>query len=388
MIAYNKEWLDNSESVDELENAYFKNLISKEEKEAAKKIFPVGFYSPNIFIRIGLFLLTVVIVGFSIGLVSLLFLFGSNDDTIFATLLIFFGLLTYGLLELMVQQKQHYKSGVDDALLWLSGSCIVGGLNLVTTISTTTNAIVIFIISLYFLLRFANALMGLLVALSLFSIVFLTYSEWGNFAKATTPFLLLLLASGIYFFTKKLSAQIGYRHHKNALMLMQVTALIAAYFSVNYFVVREASISLFYLDLKDGEGIAFGWLFWFFTFFIPVAYIFRGVQKKDVVLLRVGLLLLAAIVFTIRFYHSILPAEVVMTVGGLLLTGIACGLIQYLKEPKYGFTYLAGSDKYLLDKMNIEALVIAETFTATAPAENTTGFGGGSFGGGGASGDF
>ena len=77
-----------------------------------------------------------------------------------------------------------------------------------------------------------------------------------------------------------------------------------------------------------------------------------------------------------------------MTVGGLLLTAIAYGLIQYLREPKNGFTYQLGFDKHLLDKMNIEALIIAETFTTTVPAENNTGFGGGSFGGGGASGDF
>jgi hypothetical protein len=106
------------------------------------------------------------------------------------------------------------------------------------------------------------------------------------------------------------------------------------------------------------------------------------------VLLRVGVILLAAIVFTVPYYHAVLPLEIAMTVGGLILMGIAYALIQYLQQPKNGFTYEAIADKHLLDKMNIEAIVIAETFTAVQPADNHTGFGGGSFGGGGSSGYF
>jgi len=129
-------------------------------------------------------------------------------------------------------------------------------------------------------------------------------------------------------------------------------------------------------------------LFWFLTFIIPCFYVLWGLQKKDVLLLRVGLLLVAAIVFTIRFYYTVLPIEVVMTLIGLILIGIAYAVTQYLKEPKYGFTFAASTDKYLFDKINVEAIVIAETFTAVQPIDNNTSFGGGSFGGGGASGDF
>lgn len=77
-----------------------------------------------------------------------------------------------------------------------------------------------------------------------------------------------------------------------------------------------------------------------------------------------------------------------MTVGGLLLTALAYALIKYLQQPKYGFTYQTIYDKHLPDKINIEALVIAEIFSAVQPADASAGFGGGSFGGGGASGDY
>ncbi len=388
MIAYNNQWLDNVVIQEELLDACNKNFISKEEKETTEKLYADGFYTPNIFIRIGLFILTVVIVSFSMGLVSLVLLSSAKNDTIFASLLILFGSIAYGVLELMVQHKHHYKSGVDDALLWMSGICIVSGLNVVATISITANSIIIFVIVLYFLLRFANALMGVLVTLSLLAIAFLSYSKCGDIAKATTPFLLMLLAAGIYFFANNLSRKISLRHYKNGLILIQIVSLIAVYTVVNYFVVREASIAMFNLDLKEGEGIPLGGLFWFFTFFIPVVYIARGIQKKEVVLLRVGLLLVAAIVFTVRYYHTMLPLEIAMTAGGLILTAVAYALIQFLKQPQYGFTYEALADKHLSDKINIEALVIAETFAASQPGDNSNGFGGGSFGGGGASSDF
>lgn len=380
MIAYNTKWLDNVVIQQELENACGANLISKEEKETAGDMYPAGFYTPHIFIRIGLFLLTIVIVSFSMGLFFLLFL---N-----AGLLIFFGMITYGILEVMVRYKHHYESGADDALLWISGACIVGGLNIVNNISATGNAVIIFIITFYFLLRFAKAFVGVLAVLSLLTVVLLTCIELGTAAKAIAPFLLMLLALGIYFFSSKLLLQTVARHYKRALIFIQVVSLVAVYTAVNYFVVREASVALFKLDLKEGEGISFGWLFWFFTFFITCIYIFKGVQKKDVVLLRVGLFLVAAIVFTVRYYHSILPAEIAMIVGGLLLTGIAYTLVKYFKQPKYGFTYQAIYAGNLVYKINIEALVIAETFSAAQPADNSTNLGGGSFGGAGASGDF
>ena len=61
-------------------------------------------------------------------------------------------------------------------------------------------------------------------------------------------------------------------------------------------------------------------------------------RKKDVVLIRVGLLLIAAIIFTIKYYYHIAPIEVTMATAGLLLTGVAYALSVYLKEPKYGFS--------------------------------------------------
>ncbi|MCY7293632.1 MAG: hypothetical protein LH615_15750, partial [Ferruginibacter sp.] len=62
MIAYYKIWLDNLAAREEVEDAFYVNVISKEEKQQAESIFIDGFYSHNYFIRAGLFILTIIIV--------------------------------------------------------------------------------------------------------------------------------------------------------------------------------------------------------------------------------------------------------------------------------------------------------------------------------------
>jgi uncharacterized membrane protein YgcG len=76
-----------------------------------------------------------------------------------------------------------------------------------------------------------------------------------------------------------------------------------------------------------------------------------------------------------------------MLLGGIILIAVSYALTKLLAQHKKGFTSAELSRRYLMDKMNIEALVIGETFGSTVPA-NDTKFDGGSFGGGGASGEY
>lgn len=124
MIAYNTNWLDNLQVQQQLEEAAAVNCITKEEKEVASAKYSVGFYTPNIFIRIGLFILTVVIASFSLGLLSLTLLSGGGEKS-FAVVLFVLALAAYFALEVMVERKNHFQSGTDDALIWITGACII-----------------------------------------------------------------------------------------------------------------------------------------------------------------------------------------------------------------------------------------------------------------------
>jgi uncharacterized membrane protein YgcG len=389
MIAYNKNWLDNLNNKEEIESAYFSTSISADEKEKLNSLYPVGFYSPNLFVRIGLFILTAIIAIFTMGIFALISLDGL--DRHYYWLVIFTGLLAYAVLEYFVKEKKQYRSGVDDALMWISALCIFFGINgaFEFNLPHVQNAILFFVLAAYFFLRFADTLMACVVVLAFFVSVFLFYFPLNNFTQSSIPFVLMLLAGLIYFFANKLSFNNNFRHYKHGLKIMEIVSLICLYAASNYFVVQQLSNIFLQSFAETNTSVSYGWLFWFFTVTIPLYYIFRGIQKKDVIFLRVGLILIAAIVFTVRFYYSVMPMEVAMLIGGIIFIAISYALTKYLSQPKYGFTAAEIKSNNKEGKINIESLVIAETFSqTTSPTEPTTTFGGGSGGGGGASGEF
>ncbi len=54
---------------------------------------------------------------------------GEGDHGI-GILLIIWGIAAYGALEFVIQSRGIYQAGVDDALLWLAGGLLFGGINL------------------------------------------------------------------------------------------------------------------------------------------------------------------------------------------------------------------------------------------------------------------
>jgi uncharacterized membrane protein YgcG len=355
--------------------------------DAVEKAFPVGFYTPNPFIRTGLFLLTVMITLFVAGLSASMF-FSGNEMSL-GVMLAFWGMVCYGALEFIIKNNHHYQSGVDDALLWMSAAFIIGGINTITPVSPTGNAMLIFILALYLSLRFADMLMSTVATLALLIALFLLYTKLGSFAKATAPFLLMMVCVFLYFPAKKMMKIAACSHYGNCLIAIAITALTGFYAAGNYFVVREAGRALLNLRLPEAESIPFAWLFWILTILVPITYVARGVQKKDRVLLRTGFLLSAASILTIRYYYHFMAAETAMTIAGTALIIVAWTLIKYLHRPKYDFTCRVQPDKYFMDRLNAEALVIGTAAgSPQQPVSSSTEFGGGSGGGGGATGNF
>ncbi|WP_449435710.1 hypothetical protein [Pedobacter steynii] len=67
MIIYNNIWLANLLIREEAQKARKAEAISIDEQKKIADKYPVGFYTPNIFIRIGLFILTCIIVSFPLA---------------------------------------------------------------------------------------------------------------------------------------------------------------------------------------------------------------------------------------------------------------------------------------------------------------------------------
>ncbi len=386
MIAYNTLGLNNLFIQQQAAEAFHQNCLDKAEWDAINNQYPSPFYSPNFFISIGLFILTTVIVLFSFGLFSLLFL--NSIEHAVGGIAVFYALVAYVALEYLVQTKKHLQSGTDDALLWISACCLFGGISYMSNAGDIANCIVIFVISLFCTLRFADRVMAAVSFIAFLGFFFFTGIKMGEEAKAFVPFVISAISLMTWFLAKR-----KIRVHKNllytnCLQVILFAALLFIYFPVNYFVVRELSNTMFNLNLAANDSIPFGWFFWLFTLVIPFVYIIRGIQKKDIMLIRVSLLLLAAIVFTVRYYYFIGSIEMMIAAGGIILILISYLLTRYLKKPKYGFTNLEINTAEAEGKLQLESLLQLQTFGGNARGTEGTGFGGGSFGGGGASGEF
>ena len=385
MIAYNQQWLSNLNIHEVVDDAFDENCLTAEEQKAIHQQYPVGFYTPNYFIAIGLLLLTIIVMLFSFGLLG--FIFREMIEKMIGGLAIFFAIICYAVLEYMIQVKKHFNSGVDEGLLWGASIALFCGISLPNDLSSITNCIIIFMISLFGTARYADRLMATALYLSFLGVLFYSCVELGSIGKAIAPFVIMIASLVSYFIVVRSGSKPAMIHYRNCLTMIEIVSLVSLYAAGNYFVVRELSNEMFHLHLQPAETIPLGWVFWILTVAIPLSYFAIGIQKKNTILIRVGLLLFAGIVFTVRYYHTILPLETMMTVAGIIIFAIAYGLSKWLHEPVHGFTSREISSKNAMEKLQIESLILAQTFKPGTDPGGTK-FGGGDFGGGGASGEY
>jgi len=386
MIAYNRTWLANLRLQEILKNDLSKGRISDVEFKGITEKYPVGFFTPSIFARVGLFIVTCVVVAFADGLISLMGS-GAIESTGFP---IFLGLLTYGVLELMVNFNKHYRSGVDDALLFICMCQFLAAFFMMFSgfngnANYTPFAGLAFVLSFALALRFADMLTGAACCISFFAFVYFYWTMAIPSGMATVPFALMLASAGAYWFTYSYRA--SFINYENCLIVGQIICLVTLYAAGNYYIIQSLSDEL---HGQTNSSIPFGAFFWVWTIGIPFVYVGFGIKKKDAILLRVGLLLIIAAALTFRNYYHILPLDVTLTVVGAILLGIAYSVMRYLKTPKHGFTYAEPGEENIMDNLKVESLLVAESFStpASAPTDNGTKFGGGDFGGGGSSDSF
>ena len=315
----------------------------------------------------------------------------TSSTASFGGVTLIFSILLYVALELFISKQNHYHSGLDDALLWMSMGFIIAAANLLLArIPPLGQSVLVCILALYSTLRFANSFMSGIGFLSLLAIVFYMVLPFGNVGKATMPFLMMIVSLITYLLLVKNKKSEKTTYYHSCFVITEVISLITLYCSVNYFVVREVSNAMFDLRLAEGQTIPGGWLFWLITCVVPPVYLIRGIMKKDAVELRVGLLLMAATFFTIHHYYPVAPVEISMTVAGIIMIVAAYFVTKYLESPKYGITSKESNDPGLPGMLQLEALIIAQTFHQS-PADSSgphVEFGGGSGGGGGATGQY
>ncbi len=385
MLAFNKKHVEALGTFKLAQQLQKEGQIVKDanllELEAASPL-----YSPGIFMRILLF----VVGNFGVsGAVGLLFVIFQNGlDNNWRVLAFFSGFALLLVLEVVFINKQkHYKTGLNEAILYNAIGIFAGGM-----FGFLENQTSIYILLCAFLcaaaaIRYADSVLTAIAA-TLVAAFFFVLAMDGNAAfRSALPFIIMIVFAGFYLFGKIIEALEKAQYWLQQLNVLQTVSLLFVYLGGNYFVVRELGSDLNNIELQPGDDIPLAWLFYTLTVVIPLFYLFWGVKNRDRIFIWVGMLAAGFSVFTFKFYYSFGHPEVTITIAGLLLLGLAVYLLNLLKSPKKGITRerLAAAN---LDILTAEGVLVSQTMgTAIGGQQQETLFKGGGFGGGGASGN-
>jgi hypothetical protein len=394
MIAYPKDSLFNLEILDKSKEWLNKRIISESQYSEIKDKHQHGLFIPNIFVRIGLFVLTVILVNAALGLFSMFFIVLNTTPGVISGFAIFYGIIIMAGLELAIANKKTFRAGIDDGLLYLGIGSLVFGISFLFSdaIDRTDNELLVYsLLALPFFvgaaIRYLDNVMMICAFICLNLFIFSILIKLGNFGKAAAPFVIMASSACIYFIARKYLEKEFLHFWKQNLKVLQFLALITFYFAGNYFVVRELSIEMFDLSLQEGQDIPFGFIFHLTTVLVPILYLYFGGKLKDRIIFWSGLFTIVLSALTFKYYYSLGHHSVSLTIGGLAIALVTWYAIRYFSPSRAGITSEKEDE---LISSDAEALVQTFSFSQKPEVVSTgnTELGGGEFGGGGAGGNY
>lgn len=443
-MSYNKqhiESVDVRKFADKLEDL---KLINSDQKKQIHFEYKDELYTPNLFIRIGLFVFTIVLVLSGTGLIGLTISSLLSEQIAFGFAMILCGIGLIFVLNFFINVKKHWKSGIDDCLLYLALIFIISGIGTLTDFNSM-NVILIVSTVLFSLAvwKYADSLLAGLAFVTLIGLLLLnTYDQ--PTLLLFLPFIIAILSAiTLVVFNKKIRSA-THIYYLKSFQVLKFLSLLTLYVSLNYFVVKEgyalsrtidsgtevspaeaaiqnqidenflvinetyadttaessvlrdrltAENDKLYLqlgmenqkrmELEDQKSIPFGFIFMVLTGIIPLIYIVMGLYKKDRLTLVAGLFILFLSVLTFQKYNPSIQPEWLLTIGGILLLAVSFIASRYLRSNNKNFDVRepSGNDDFL----QAEGIIVGSTFAASGASSHTgTEFGGGQFGGGGA----
>ncbi len=390
MKAYNPLWSENDFIQKTAQKWLKQGFLSKEQSSEIDKTYAHDYYDPNIFLKIGLFIFTILAASVSVSLMSIFFYWiyenHFNTGVVIQSLLV--GVVFLILLESLIKGRKLYHSGVDNALIYMVlGSFCTTIYFLFEKLNPPTWLFFILFLPLFVAttIRYAESVVCTLTYFLILGI-FVTIALESFWEKTLLPFIVMLVSVGIYFVVKKLSTRKDFLYYETCLTILKTLSLTTFYLGGNYLIVREGNALINNIYQPVSPQVAFAPIFYFFSVIIPIGYIFFGLRYRDRLILILGLITLGFSIFTYKFYFSMLPLEIALTLGGILLIALAGGLIHYLKTEKKGFTYQPDDE---FEGFNLEAMLMSQLIQPKIPQQGDTfRFGGGDTGGGGAGGNY
>ena len=385
--AYNEEGLNALTLVKEAKRWRKQNWITKAQSSAISDSYKSPFYHPNFIIRMVLFIATLI----ALSGVTGLFLVFLNDigEAGLSVASVAYGVGSFFFMKkVFIEGSHHYKSGVTEALLYHACGYTLAGLGNLTDFNPHLMIVVSLLVFSFAAIRYLDLISTLAAMVAFAGLLFYEFYNMGGIFQQIIPFLFIACFTPLYWFAKRLKKKKECWIWNHNLMMVESVSLLLIYLAGNYLVVRELSVNMMNLNLEPGENIPFAWIFYGLTVMLPMAYLFFGIKNKDVILLRVSLVLFACSVLTFKYYYSFGHPEISLTIAGAILLAIALALFNYLKINRNGFT----RENLLAEKwgdVNIQAFIISQTLGGNqVTTDGTTQPGGGEFSGGGASGGF
>ncbi|MDR6562841.1 MULTISPECIES: hypothetical protein [unclassified Arcicella] len=390
MKAYQQQWIEHAYLQAKAQNWFEKGLLTEQQNNDIKKQFVLDYYQPNVFIKIALFLFTALACIFSISLLYLIFENSFTQSPVASTtiLSIIFGIATVILLEYLIREKKVFQSGIDNALIYFS----IGAFCTFTYYLLETSHLPAWVECIFFLpffviayIRYADALVACGIYFLLI-IMLVDFCLEFTIGKTLLPFVMLFFSLGMNRLVMKLSQRKDYLYYETSLDILKTLSIASFYLSVNYFIVREGNAMINKVFTSVAPQIGLAPLFYFFTTVIPFVYVYIGLKKRDRTFLMLGLLTLAFSFFTYRHYFGVIPTEIALLICGGLMIGGASLAINFLKQPKYGFTYTPDNN---LEGFNLDTILLAEVVNSKINTHDKPfKFGGGSSAGGGAGSEY
>jgi hypothetical protein len=392
--AYSESSEEARRARDLLEDWRGEGLVSTEQYQRMEQETVCELRRTNIFLRLVLFLFTLIIVGAAVGLFFMLFLRHAGDQTIGVFLLIF-AALSYAAAEIAVSKAQLYRYGIEEALAACSVGFLCVGMPIAFPGQTGfLSPLAGVIASVWIWRRF-----GLPYA-PLAAMIFIAWlaEDWTWSPEGLHLTVALFYAAGL-----ATVAALRPRHRFTFLdsefSIAEACLWLGIYLALN--------LQLSPLDLLRHWAVGsrptsqyarlFYWTTWVLTWCLPPVVLARGLRLKDRFVIAAGAIATILTLVTNKSYlgwerHAWDPM-----LFGLFLAGVAILIRRWLARSadgiRHGFTAqrLSGKDKRW---MNIGATTIglAAPNILPAPAAQTADagvqFGGGDSGGGGASSDF
>jgi len=377
-------------------------LLTKEQYQRLEKETVSELRTTNIFLRLILFLFTLISVCAAAALFFAVFLTHSSEQT-YGVFLLIGAALSYAAAEIAVSQGRLYRYGIEEALAVGSVGFLCVGMQFalfsgsLLPASDAAHSLVPAagaVSSLWIWRRF-GLWYGFLAAM-VFAVFLPGY--WTSSHSAQHVIVALLYAIGLIGVTASRS-----RHYfdyvEDDCSLVEAFLWLGIYLAIN---LQLSSLNLsghwWRGDTSAASEFArpFFWTTWVLTWVLPPVVLGRGVRHKDRFVIAVGAIIAVLTFVTNKPYlgwprHTWDPMLL-----GILLTGVALFIQRWLARGRGGirggFTAarLSEKDKQWMNATSaVLGLVTPQSITPSPqPTSADVHFGGGASGGGGAGGDF